>query len=196
MFALVTASQMASASSIASADGEPVDLRRHDEIVFVQPLDLLRPQRNRRIAPPERDVRVMTLLLGEAADPVDEAQRCREVRELEGPRDPRRVVDEILVRRLTMQGFGFLARQRRNSAAARGAPFGKRSFHDAISSGDAPSCRRVPPRFLAGEISVEDFPAAHGRAEGGSPGNPISRKSTRCSSSMSLPHAALLRGAQ
>src|SRR5258708_14514388 len=78
----------------------------------------------------------MTLLLGEAADPVDEAQRCREVRELEGPRDPRRVVDEIPVRCLTTQGFGFLARQRRNSAAARGAgPFGKRSFHDAISLG-------------------------------------------------------------
>src|SRR5258708_13921311 len=139
----------------------------------------------------------MTLLLGEAADPVDEAQRCREVRELEGPRDPRRVVDEIPVRRLTTQGFGFLARQRRNSAAARGAgPFGKRSFHDANSSGDARSCRRVPPRFLAAELPVETFPAAHGRAEGGSPGNPISRKSTRCSSSKSLPHAALLRGAQ
>ena len=41
-----------------------VDLGRHDEVVFVQSLDLVGVEDDVAVAPSERDIRVMTFLLG------------------------------------------------------------------------------------------------------------------------------------
>jgi hypothetical protein len=47
--------------------GEAVELGGHDEVVLVQALDLLGPQRDRRVAPAEADVGVVPLRLGQFA---------------------------------------------------------------------------------------------------------------------------------
>src|SRR5690349_12835315 len=42
-----------------------VELRGHDEVVLVQALDLLGPQRDRRVPPAEGDVRMVPLRFGQ-----------------------------------------------------------------------------------------------------------------------------------
>ena len=47
---------------------QPVDLGSHDEIILVQPLDLLGAQRNGRVTPAETNIWVMAFRLGKLAD--------------------------------------------------------------------------------------------------------------------------------
>src|SRR5258708_39441044 len=61
--------------------GHAVDLARHDEIVFVQSLDLLGAQRDGRATPAETDIGVMAFGLGELADLLHEGKRFPEIAE-------------------------------------------------------------------------------------------------------------------
>ena len=80
--------------------GEPIELRRHDEVVLVQALDLLGAQRHRRIAPAERDVGVVHLGFGQLGGTFDKAERLAEILEPVGALDPGRVIGQRPVRRL------------------------------------------------------------------------------------------------
>src|SRR5207237_8757893 len=64
--------------------GDAVELRRHDEIVFVQPFDLLRAPRDRRIAPAAADVRLMAFRLAHRGGAFDDGQRLAESLEVVG----------------------------------------------------------------------------------------------------------------
>ena len=58
-----------------------IDLARHDEIVLVQSLDLLRAQRHGRVAPAEAGVGMMSFRLGKLADPLHEGERFAKIAE-------------------------------------------------------------------------------------------------------------------
>jgi len=47
--------------------GEPIDFRRHDEVVLVETLDLVSAQRHAGYAPAEADIRMVAFGLGELA---------------------------------------------------------------------------------------------------------------------------------
>src|SRR4029453_5397507 len=69
---------------------ELVGLRSHDEVVAVEAFDLVLPPAHLRSAPLGQQGRMMSLVLGEPADPVRELERVRKVREFE---DPRQAID-------------------------------------------------------------------------------------------------------
>src|SRR5215470_7168273 len=104
-------------SSCRARLSQTVDLRRHNEIVLVEPLDLLGTQRHRRIAPTETDVGVVAFGLCKLPDPLYESQCVAKVPKTEGPLDPARLVHKHPFRRLGEEGLGFLRRQRRGAAA-------------------------------------------------------------------------------
>ena len=72
--------------------GQLVELYRHDEIVLVQSFDLLGAQRDRGIAPPEADIRMMELRLGECTGAAHEREGIAKAPEPVGAFDPRRLV--------------------------------------------------------------------------------------------------------
>ena len=98
-----------------------VNFDRHDEVVFVQTLDFLGLQRNRGVAPAERDIGMMTLVLSQIADFVNEFQLFGKVLELVRSVDFMRAFGQAPARRLGHEIFRFRSGKRRNSAAARGA---------------------------------------------------------------------------
>src|SRR5262245_22935563 len=98
---------------------EAIYLGRHDEIVLVQPLDLLRLQRKGSVAPPEADVGTVALLLGEFADFLHERERLTEVLEPEGALDAAHIIAQLPLWHLGVQGLRLAFRQRRDSALAR-----------------------------------------------------------------------------
>src|SRR5437763_1059994 len=118
---------------------DAVELRRHDEIVFVQPFDLLCAQRDRRIAPAEADVRMMAFRLGHRGGAFDKGERLGEILEAVGALDAGRLVEQAPFRRLPMVFLGCRAAQWRNAATARRAAFfGEcRGHRDPPSSGTA-----------------------------------------------------------
>src|ERR1700756_3827416 len=65
--------------------GDPVELRRHDKIVFVQPFDFLCAQRDRRVAPAEPDIGVMAFGLGKRGGALDKSKRLAVILEPIGP---------------------------------------------------------------------------------------------------------------
>src|SRR5512144_2982253 len=89
---------------LALSRRQGVDLGCHDEVVLVQTVDLVRVEFDRATTPAEVHVRVVSLRLGEGADPVDEGQSFGEVPELEtaldarpaGIQRPARCLPEIL----------------------------------------------------------------------------------------------------
>ena len=71
-----------------------IDLRRQDEVVLVQTLDLVRLQRDGGIAPPEVDIGMVALRFGKCADLIDEAQRLPKIRKPKRPFDTAAVVEQ------------------------------------------------------------------------------------------------------
>src|SRR5580700_6611002 len=117
----VSGSIIVSTLSRRRAARHSVEFCRHDEIVFVQALDLHGAQRHRRIAPAERDVGVVHLGFGERGRSLDKPESLAEILEAVGPLDSRRTVGKRPIRCLPAIIFGFLAAEWRYAAAARGA---------------------------------------------------------------------------
>src|SRR5260370_12159283 len=103
--------------------GHAVDLARHDEIVLVQSLDLLRAQRNGRVTPAEADVGVMAFALGKLADPLHEGERFPEIAKSKRALNAVGFIAQLPIRSLTLETQGFITRQRRDAAATRRAGF-------------------------------------------------------------------------
>src|SRR5258708_6762808 len=128
--------------------GEPIDFRRHNEVVLVEALDLLGAQRHSRIAPPEADVGMVAFGLREVANLLHECERLAEVPGTEGPLDSARFIHERPFRGLGEEGLGFWPSQRRDAAAAGGTGLlDKNCSHD--SSVNALGLRQRPdkPRY-------------------------------------------------
>src|SRR5881628_3506070 len=100
------------------ARGQRVHLGGHDEVVLVQPLDLVRVEDDAAVAPAEADVGVMALRLGDRGDLLDQGQGGGEVGGLEGALDARRIGIEGPARRLAEQTLRLGAGERRNAAPA------------------------------------------------------------------------------
>src|SRR6266481_1142432 len=100
-----------------------VDLARHDEIVLVQSLDLLRAQRNGRVTPAEADVGVMSFGFGKLADSLHEGERFPEIAKSKRALNAVGFIAQLPIRSLTLETQGFITRQRRDAAATRRAGF-------------------------------------------------------------------------
>jgi hypothetical protein len=64
-----------------------VNLGGHDEVVLMQPLDLLGLQRDRRVAPTEADIRMMAFRFREFTNLLNKGQRLPEIAKPEAPLD-------------------------------------------------------------------------------------------------------------
>src|SRR5574337_2139789 len=104
---------------------EPIRLRCHDEVVLVEPLDLLGLPGHLRPAPAESDIRMVPFRLGKLAEAGDEGHGFLEVAELEIAFDATPFVQQAPARRLRQISAGFRLRERRNTAAAGRTRFGK-----------------------------------------------------------------------
>src|SRR5215472_2795049 len=101
------------------AAGNPIELGRHDEIVLVQPFDLLRSQRDCRVPPAKGDVGMVPLGLGEFGRAVDKPERFAEVLEAIGPLDARRLIEQFPLRCLRVISGSFGSGKRRDASTAR-----------------------------------------------------------------------------
>src|SRR3989442_3913386 len=108
--------------------GQFVRLGRHDEVVLVEALYFLGLPGDLGGAPSEADVRMVTLALGQVAEPGNEVQGLLEVLEGEAPLDTAPLVHEGPTGRLPQIAFGLRFRQRRNTAATRRASLGQGIF--------------------------------------------------------------------
>jgi len=104
---------------------QPVDLRRQNEVRLGQSVHRVRPGRDLNLAPCQKNVRMMALLLGNHADFIDEGQRGLEIRKLESADEmmsihdpPGRRIGELL-----MNVFQLVPFEWRNSAATRNTRF-------------------------------------------------------------------------
>ena len=74
---------MKTASRLLVSDVDIVGACRHDQVVFMQTLDLVRPPGDLDLAPFGEDGRMMSLSLGDVADPVRESHRVDNIGKLE-----------------------------------------------------------------------------------------------------------------
>src|SRR5215510_13041780 len=99
----------------------PIDLARHDKIVFLQPFDLLRAERDCRVTPAEADIGVMAFGFSQVAYVSNKAKCLLKIAEAKGPLDAVAVIEQIPIRSLRLKPLRFLLRERRDAAATRGA---------------------------------------------------------------------------
>src|SRR3569833_2192026 len=95
-----------------------VALGRHDEIVGMQPFDLVSVEHDGAIAPAEGYVGIMTFRLGEGSDPVHVGEGFGEILEFVGALYAAGVRQQLPSRHFAQQAFRFGARKRCDAAAA------------------------------------------------------------------------------
>ena len=95
-----------------------VQLSSHDEVVLVQPFDLLRLERHGRITPAEGDVRVVSFLFRQIAGPFHKRERLGEVLEPIRPLDPVTFITNSPLRGLMAMRFDLVDGEGRNPTAA------------------------------------------------------------------------------
>src|SRR5437868_1360988 len=123
---------------------EPVDLRGQDEIILVQPADLVRPERQVDFVPVNGDVGMVALLLRDLRDAIDELDGLLEILELEAPVKAGRILVKAPAGRVRDKLARLRLRQRRHAAAA-----GNASLCCQIS--------RVHEWILSSVIRARDF---------------------------------------
>lgn len=99
---------------------KPVDLCRKNEIRFGQAVDGVSPDCDFDLTPCEKDIGMMSLLLGNRADAIYESEGRLEVRKLVGAGDVVLIDDRPLVRlgELTANVGEFFSFKRRNATSA------------------------------------------------------------------------------
>src|SRR4029077_14818243 len=83
-----------------------VGLRRHDEVVLVEPFYLLGLPGDLCRSPSEADIRMVAFALGQVAEPDDEVHRIPEVPESETALDTATIVDQCPAGRLLQITLG------------------------------------------------------------------------------------------
>src|SRR5260221_9193316 len=100
-----------------------MDFAVHDEIVFVQSLDLFGAQRDGRITPAETDVGMMSFGFGKLADPLHKGERFPEIAKSKRALDAAGIIAQYPLRRLALETHGFITSKRRGAAATKRAGF-------------------------------------------------------------------------
>ena len=108
--------------------------------VLMQSLDVLRLQRDRRIAPTEVVIRMMAFNFGEFTNLLNKGRCLPEVVKPKAPLDAVSVLQQLPVRGLCVKELSLLARERRYSPATGSPGFASKSFGDV-----ACSSRKPPP---------------------------------------------------
>src|SRR4030088_861860 len=88
-----------------------VNLGGHDEVVFMQSLDLLGLQRDRRIAPTEADIRMMAFGFREFTNLLNKGKRLAEIAKPEAPLDAVSFFRQFPVWGLCVKELSLLARE-------------------------------------------------------------------------------------
>ena len=94
-----------------------IDLRRHDEVTFGQPIYFVRPQRHFDLTPTQQQVGMMSLLLGDRAYTIDEIQSLFEVRKGEYARNMM-FIHHLPLRKLVAVTVQLISLERWHTAAA------------------------------------------------------------------------------
>ena len=95
-----------------------VDLGGHDEVVLMQPLDLLGLERDRRIAPTEADVWMMAFSFREFTNLLNKGKCLPEIAKPEAPLDAVSFLQQLPAWGLSLKEFSFLAREWRTPLPA------------------------------------------------------------------------------
>jgi hypothetical protein len=95
-----------------------VNLGGHDEVVLMQSLDLLGLQRDRRIAPTEADIRMMSFSFREFANLLNKGKRLSKIAKPEAPLDAVSFLHQLPVWGLCMKDLSLLGREWRYSPVA------------------------------------------------------------------------------
>jgi hypothetical protein len=85
--------------------GELIQLRRHNEVVLMQALDLLRLQGDRRISPAEGDVRMVSFGFRQITSTLYEGKRLCKILKLKCSLDPLIAVEDSPFGGVAMMGF-------------------------------------------------------------------------------------------
>src|SRR5712671_320178 len=108
----------------------PINLARHDEIIFVQSFDLLGRQRDGCVTPAETEIGVMTFGLCKLPDFLNKGECFSEIAESEGALDAVGFVIQLPFGSLCLKALGFVTREWRDATETRCAClFGKRLGH-------------------------------------------------------------------
>ncbi len=114
---------------------QAINLGRHNEIALGQAIDLVRPQRDLRLAPRQQNIRMMTLFLGQIPYSVHKLQSLFEIRKTKLAMNVMFLFNRPLGS-LAMQLFQFFSRQWRNPAPAGNALLiGKLFAHKSLRIG-------------------------------------------------------------
>src|SRR5215510_6170534 len=92
-----------------------VNLGGHDEVVLMQSLDLLGLQRDRRIAPTEADIRMMSFSFREFTNLLNKGKRLSKIAKPEAPLHAVSFLHQLPVWGLCMKDLSLLAREWRYS---------------------------------------------------------------------------------
>ena len=106
--------------------GELIHLGRHNEVVLMQALDLLRLQGDRRISPAEGDVRMVSFGFRQITSTLYEGKRLCKILKLKCSLDPLIAVEDSPFRGVAMMSFHlvFIERRRSKEKAVRQEPSG------------------------------------------------------------------------
>jgi len=150
----------------SALSSQAVDLRSHDEIVFVQTLNFMGLHRNFRVAPAEGDIGVMAFLFGKFADLIHEGDRFFKVFEAKRAFDPRRIVHNDPVLGLWKQLFRLRERERRHATPTRNASFLGELFCHRTHHRKIPPLKRIrfskPPAITASQARERSCPPDEG----------------------------------
>src|SRR5580658_8654691 len=105
-----------------------VNFGGHDEVVLMQPLDLLGLQRDRRVAPTEADIRMMAFSFREFTNLLNKGKRLPEIAKPKAPLDAVSFLRQLPVWGLRMKELSLLAREWRYSPATGSTSFASKYF--------------------------------------------------------------------
>jgi hypothetical protein len=111
---------------------QSLDLGGHDEIALRESVDLVRPQRDLGLPPRQKNVGMMSLLLGDGADTIHKIERLLEIGEAELTLEVM-LFHDIPLGNLIVKWFQLFAFQRRNASPARSAEFIGKLFSHRIT---------------------------------------------------------------
>jgi hypothetical protein len=108
--------------------GDLIQFGSHDEVVLVEPFDLLGLERHGRVPPPEANVGVVTLPFGQVACLLHKPERLGEVLEPEGSFDPAGFIEDRPLGGLMAVRFNLIMTERQDPAATRRTAFADEGY--------------------------------------------------------------------
>src|SRR5262245_59791451 len=131
---------------VSALRDQRIGLRSHDEVVAMEPTDLMGPPGHGDPAPLSEEGRMMARVVGDSTDPVGERQCVGKVREGEDPLEPGDAVafHEAPVRDLVLESGDLGLGHPRRVVAACDAAFARQCLHRVILPGHLPPGPKPP----------------------------------------------------